>query len=106
MPFSPEAVLSGVNRVLMPDEFLHYRRQFTVEKMESGRRLLLHFGAVDQSCEVYVNGRSLGAHTGGYWHFSFDITDFVQEGENLLQVVVRDPSAFPEWEAVFHERRP
>ena len=92
VPFSPEAALSGVNRILMPEMFLHYRRQFQAEKMESGKRLLLHFGAVDLICEVYVNGCRLGEHTGGYWHFSFDITDFVHEGENLLQVVVRDPS--------------
>ena len=92
VPFSPEAALSGVNRQLMPDQVLHYSRRFTVEKPESGKRLLLHFGAVDQSCAVYVNGEEAGRNEGGYWHFSFDITDLVQEGENLLQVVVRDPS--------------
>ncbi len=90
VPFSPEADLSGVNRILMPDMFLHYRRQFSVERMDPGKRLLLHFGAVDQFCEVYVNGCRLGDHTGGYWHFTFDITGAVHEGENLLQVVVRD----------------
>ena len=92
VPFSPEADLSGVNRTLMPDMFLHYRRQFTVEGMDPGKRLLLHFGAVDQFCEVYVNGCRMGDHTGGYWHFTFDITQAVHEGENLLQVVVRDLS--------------
>ncbi len=92
VPFSPESVLSGVNRVLMPDMFLHYKRTFSLSKAESGQHLLLHFGAVDQSCEVYVNGYKMGEHTGGYWHFSYDITSYVQEGENLLQVVVRDPS--------------
>ena len=92
VPFSPEALLSGVNMVIMPDSFLHYRRQFSTGKLERGQRLLLHFGAVDQLCEVYINGCRLGVHTGGYWHFSFDITEFVQEGENLLQVVVRDLS--------------
>jgi len=92
VPFSPEAVLSGVNRMLTPDMFLHYRRQFSAENTEGGKRLLLHFGAVDQSCVVYVNGCRLGEHSGGYWHFSFDITEFVHEGDNLLQVVVRDLS--------------
>ena len=89
VPFSPEAALSGVNKILMPDMFLHYRRKFSAGKPEGGKRLLLHFGAVDQSCEVYVNGCRLGEHSGGYWHFSFDITGYVHEGENLLQVVVR-----------------
>ena len=92
VPFSPEAVLSGVNRVLAPGMFLHYRLLFQAEKTEDGKRLILHFGAVDQSCEVYLNGCRLGEHTGGYWHFSFDITEVVREGENLLQVVVQDPS--------------
>lgn len=92
VPFSPEAALSGVNRVLTPDEFLHYRRLFSAEKPAGGQRLLLHFGAVDQSCEVFVNGCRIGEHTGGYWHFSFDITEAVRDGENLLQVVVSDPS--------------
>lgn len=92
VPFSPEAALSGVNRVLMPDEVLHYRRSFAMGPLESGKRLLLHFGAVDQRCEVYLNGAALGAHAGGYWHFSFDITDCVREGENVIQMVVRDLS--------------
>ena len=92
VPFSPEAVLSGVNKVLTPDLYLHYSRSFTAKKAEPGKRLLLHFGAVDQSCEVYLNGWKLGEHSGGYWHFPFDITEKVCEGENLLQVVVRDLS--------------
>ncbi len=92
VPFSPEATLSGVNRILKPDQYLHYRRSFTIGKMESGERLLLHFGAVDQTCVVYLNGRKLGEHTGGYWHFSFDITETVREGDNLLQLVVQDHS--------------
>ena len=92
VPFSPEALLSGVNKVLMPDSYLHYRRSFSVKEMKSGERLLLHFGAVDQSCEVWLNGVRLGEHKGGYWHFTFDITDTVCEGENLLRVVVQDPS--------------
>ena len=87
VPFSPEAELSGVNRILMPDMFLHYRRQFSVGRMEPGKRLLLYFGAVDQFCEVYVNVCRLGDHIGGYWHFSFDITSAVHEGENLPLVV-------------------
>ncbi len=92
VPFSPESVLSGVNRVVMPDMFLHYKREFSLSRTESGKRLLLHFGAVDQCCEVYVNGYKLGEHRGGYWHFSYDITAYVREGENLLQLVVWDLS--------------
>ena len=90
VPFSPEAPLSGVNRMLMPGMYLHYKKSFSVEKMKEGSRLLLHFGAVDQSCEVYVNGCLAGDHTGGYLHFSFDISSLVHEGENVLQLVVQD----------------
>ena len=90
VPFSPEALLSGVNSIVRPAQYLHYRRCFRAEKPADGKRLLLHFGAVDQNCDVYMNGCRLGGHTGGYWHFTFDITSYVQEGENLLQVVVRD----------------
>ena len=90
VPFSPEAVLSGVNRVVLPSQFLHYRRKFVLGQMEDGSRLILHFGAVDQDCEVYLNGRRVGEHKGGYWKFSFDITPFAREGENLLQLIVRD----------------
>ena len=51
--------------------------------------MLLHFGAVDYACEVYVNGRFVGRHAGGYLPFSADVTDWLQE-ENTLTVRVTD----------------
>jgi hypothetical protein len=57
VPFSPEALLSGVGRQLMPDECLWYRRVFDNPLPKEGGRLILHFGAVDQVAEVYVNGK-------------------------------------------------
>lgn len=95
VPFSPEAVLSGVSRQLMPDEYLWYRRIFIIEGWngrKSGRRLLLHFGAVDQACAVYVNGQRAARHTGGYLPFEADITQLVRDGENELIVAVKDLS--------------
>jgi hypothetical protein len=91
VPFSPEAVLSGVGRQLQPDEWLWYRRTFAPPP---GDRVLLHFGAVDQTCTVWVNGVVVGSHTGGYLPFSLDITDaLVPAGpEHLLEVRVRDLS--------------
>ncbi len=76
VPFSPESVLSGVNRQLKPDEYLWYKRTLSVEteRLEADERLLLHFGAVDQACRVYVNGEEAGRHMGGYLPFSVDIT--------------------------------
>ena len=89
VPFSPEAPLSGVNRVLQPEEYLHYERQIMLRR-EGHVRYLLHFGAVDQMCKVYVNGEMAGEHTGGYLAFSMDITALLRDGENRLHVTVRD----------------
>lgn len=60
-----------------------------MERLE-GRRALLHFGAVDQSCRIYINQKLAGVHEGGYLPFTLDITELVTEGENILQAVVRD----------------
>ena len=96
VPFSPESVLSGVNRQLQPDEALWYERKIVISgEAEGGSendRTILHFGAVDQSCTVFVNGREIGSHNGGFYGFSFDITDALKIGENTLTVKVRDVS--------------
>lgn len=91
VPFSPECELSGVMRALLPDETLWYRRKIVFPKNWQNRRILLHFGAVDQTAEVFLNGHPLGSHTGGYTAFSFDITPYLA-GENILTVRVRDVS--------------
>ncbi len=96
VPYALESLLSGVQMPLLPDQQLWYRRTFSDPRsalmMESEWRLLLHFGAVDYACDVWVNGNRLGGHTGGYLPFTFDITDFLTEGENGLVVSVWDPS--------------
>ena len=89
VPFSPEAPLSGVNRVLKPGQVLWYRRTLPFEKPDGGR-MLLHFGAADQRAWVYVNGLLAGTHTGGYTAFTLDITKLLRDGENILTVAVRD----------------
>lgn len=91
VPFSPEAELSGVGRQLQPDEWLWYRRSFTAPDPPPGGRVLLHFGAVDQSCTVWVAGHEVGAHTGGYLPFALDVTDQLR-GDDVLEVRVRDLS--------------
>lgn len=90
VPYSPEVASSGVNRQLQPDHTLWYHRTFTHVR-EPGRRVLLHFGAVDQSCLVAVNGRIVGGHTGGYLPLTLDITEALgHESTHSLVVAVRD----------------
>ena len=90
VPFSPESILSGVNRQLQPNEYLYYRTYFTLPKAFVKDIVLLNFGAVDQICDVYVNGVHVGCHQGGYNAFSLDITHALKEMDNELLVRVRD----------------
>lgn len=90
VPFSPETPLSGVGRVLEPSEFLHYEKRFDIPSDFNKGRVFIHFGAVDQIADVYLNGVHIGSHSGGYTPFSFEITDNIKEGENRLNVTVRD----------------
>ncbi len=90
VPFSPECELSGVQRMVTPDDWLWYRRTFSL-KQAADCRTLLHFGAVDQSAEVFLNGVSVGWHAGGYLPFTLDISAHVR-AENTLVVRVKDVS--------------
>ncbi len=72
VPFAPESALSGLMR---HEQRMWYRRTFQVPADWKGQRVLLHFGAVDWEAEVYLNGKQIGTHRGGYDPFSFDITD-------------------------------
>jgi beta-galactosidase/beta-glucuronidase len=92
VPFAVESALSGVQKPLKPDQRLWYRRTFQVPSSWSGNRILLHFGAVDWQCEVWVNGQPAGNHTGGYLPFSLDITSLLRSGENELCLAVSDPT--------------
>lgn len=90
VPFSPETALSGVQKMVMPEDYLHYRKVFVLPEGFQKDRVLLHFGAVDQECEVFLNGKKLGSHIGGYLAFHFDITEYLVEGENVLTLCVKD----------------
>ncbi|MCX7885634.1 MAG: glycoside hydrolase family 2 [Verrucomicrobiae bacterium] len=92
VPFCVESALSGVGRKLLPTERLWYRRMFVTPSAWKGQRILLHFGAVDHACVLWVNGGLVGAHEGGFDAFSFDITDFLRDGENELLLAVTDPT--------------
>jgi Glycosyl hydrolases family 2, sugar binding domain/Glycosyl hydrolases family 2/Glycosyl hydrolases family 2, TIM barrel domain len=94
VPFAIESQLSGAGVRVTPDQRLWYRRTFTLAGLPPGHRLLLHFGAVDWDAVVFVNGRQVTQHQGGYDPFSVDITDALQPvaGEHELVVAVRDPT--------------
>jgi Glycosyl hydrolases family 2, sugar binding domain/Glycosyl hydrolases family 2, TIM barrel domain/Glycosyl hydrolases family 2 len=92
VPFPVESALSGVKAALAPDKRLWYRRTFTAPSLK-GKRLLLHFGAVDWRAEVWVNGKAVGKHEGGYDPFTFDITAAIKaKGPEEIVVAVWDPS--------------
>ena len=92
VPFSPECLHSGVEEgfSLGDDETLVYRRRFTVNEEAQDKVALLHFGAVDQVCKVFVNGVLVGTHVGGYVPFEMDITSALKLGENELVVECQD----------------
>src|SRR5438552_12976618 len=90
VPFPVESALSGV---MKRADRLWYRRTFTVPEEWAGRRTLLHFGAVDWEATVWVNGKKLGSHRGGYDAFSFDISEALKPtGEQERLVGVWDPT--------------
>ncbi len=94
VPFPVESALSGVGKRVAATETLLYSRTFTApaDWRTNGQRVLLHFGAVDWHATVTVNGEQVGEHNGGYDPFSFDITDYLDDGENSLIVAVKDPT--------------
>lgn len=88
VPFCPESKLSGTGYIdFIPAVW--YRRTLTLNTIPSGRALL-HFGAVDYFCKVWVNGILCGSHIGGYTSFELDITDTLQKGENTITVYAYD----------------
>lgn len=93
VPYSPEFPLSGVDHTITPQEVLWYRRSFVLPTIDAPgpHRVLLHFGAVDQTCRVAVNGVEVGGHTGGFLPFTLDITQACAgHQEHEITVAVRD----------------
>lgn len=92
VPYPIESALSGVKKVLQPTEHLWYMRRFNKPQMNTTDKVLLHFGAVDYEATVYINGKKVGNHSGGYNDFSFDVTPYLTSTENILTLQVYDPS--------------
>lgn len=94
VPFCPQSRLSGVEY----KDFilgLWYQRHITVSASSLEQIVRLHFGAVDDTCTLFVNGKKAGTHTGGYTSFSFDITSLLTEGDNVLTLYVEDDERDP-----------
>ena len=91
VPFCIESSLSGVQKYVGKDNELWYQRKFDYT-LYGKEHVLLHFGAVDWECEVWVNDIKVGSHTGGYTPFTLDITQAVKKKGNVLKVRVWDPT--------------
>ena len=93
VPFPVESSLSGVKKPVSENDRLWYRRSFDIPRSWIGQLVLLHFGAVDFDATVWVNGKQVGQHRGGYDDFSFDITGALRtDSANELVVSVLDPT--------------
>ncbi len=90
VPFCFQSKLSGIEDNSFHD-IIWYRRVFDIPKKFNDKKVLLHFGAVDYRCLIYLNGECVGSHEGGFVGFSLNITQFL-EGPNVLVVRVEDPS--------------
>ncbi len=95
VPYPIESALSGVGKRVGQDKTLWYQRTFSIPRDDdwAGRRVMLQFGAVDWDTTVFVNGKEVGKHVGGYSPFGFDITDALKaEGEQTVTLRVFDPT--------------
>ena len=93
VPFAIESSLSGVQKTFLPTDKLWYQREFTLDPSWKNKSTVLHFGAVDYECQVWVNNRLVGTHKGGNNPFSFDITKYLKKsGPQSIEVAVTDPT--------------
>jgi len=93
VPFAIESSLSGVGKTVGKEQLLWYKRTIDLSGKLQNKKLLLHFGAVDWDCTVYVNGKKVGSHQGGFDPFSFDVTTFLKKGKKQeIALRVFDPT--------------
>ena len=92
VPFCVESSLSGVGKRVDGDHALWYRTSLVKPDAWKGKNVILHFDAVDWSAEVFIDGKQIASHTGGYTAFSVDVTEYI--GENPVELTVRvwDPT--------------
>ena len=87
VPYSPEVEKSGVNKTVMPDDYLFYKLKTTIPSNFIKDKVILHFGAVDQIAEVFINGQFATKHIGGFLPFSVDIKPFLKDEK--LEIILR-----------------
>ena len=107
VPFCPESRLSCIGKHFDEGSILCYSRSFRLEEGFNRGRVILHIGAADQRADVYLNGKPVGIHEGGYEAFSFDITHLLQ-AENTLQICCFDDltdQTYPYGKQVLPEKR-
>ena len=90
VPYSPETDKSGVNQVVMPDDYLFYHRFIEIPKDFIKDKVILHFGAVDQIAELFINGQFVMKHVGGFLPFSCDIKPYLNDNEADIILRVQD----------------
>ncbi len=91
LPFPPESRISGVEREIKDEDLLIYEKSFILPQDFKSKKVLLHFGACDQTAKVYLNQTLVGENIGGYLPFSFDITQYLHTTENTLKIIANDP---------------
>ncbi len=107
VPFCPESALSGIGQHYEEGSMLCYRRSFRLPEGFNRGRVLLHIGAADQQANVFLNGKPVGFHEGGYEAFCLDITEQLGE-ENILQICCFDDltnQSYPYGKQVLPEKR-
>ena len=90
VPYTLESTLSGVGQSIGNILNFWYKRTFTIPEEWDGKNIIVNVGAADYTTSVYINGRSVKRHVGGFTSFSADITRFLKTGENTIVVRVED----------------
>ena len=87
VPYSPETEKSGVNKIITPKDYLFYRLRYKIPQDFIKDKIILHFGAVDQIAELFINGKFVMKHVGGFLPFSCDIKPYLED--NKLEIILR-----------------
>jgi len=90
VPFSPEVEKSGVNKTVLPDDYLFYKLHVELPKEFIKDKVILHFGAVDQIAEVFINDQFVMKHIGGFLPFEMDIKPYLDNNKATIILRVQD----------------